>query len=418
MSRMEQFKGQFYALGNKTADALHGAGHWFGGNTGISGLDHFGLNSAINDSQALLQNLSKMNLRDSGGSGILTKIPTAVLVNVADLEEVATDAMRLAVAADAKTGGYGATAVNVVKTKASAAKTSMATASPESAKRKLHDVMKKLYDDVVAAFRTFVGKLPDWLRFIGREILDGLTVASGQLLENLARTLMSAAPVLGYVADGIQIGGGLYQTIKNAYFFGKMEVRTMGCKVNKGVPSLIMKALERHYIARQLGGLKNAGVGGLSIGLRATLDGMAGGSGAIAGIIIAAINAVIGFIDRLFERSALKFFFYQARHKTLNGGHRLVQDAKREYSEFMHWLQSWMVVCPVLAALIFQTSYLNEDSFFKSHVQQVGSEETAFQRVRRDASKFLRQHQSEYSTTFTSDDGELLNRINAGYVRV
>lgn len=415
MSRMEQFKGQVQALGHRASDAAHSVGHWFAGDTGVRGLSGASLNGAISDSQLLLENLQKTTFRDSSGGGILTKLPTAALINVADLEEVATDAMRLAAAADAKAGGHVASAAQNVKQKVGAAKAEMAAASPETTKRKLHDVMKSLYDDIVGAFRSFVAKLPDWLRFIGQEILDGLTVVSGQLLENLAKTLMSAAPVLGYVADGIQIGGGLYQAIKNAYFYGKMEIRTIGCEVKKGMPSLIMKALERHYIARQFNGLKNAGVGGLSIGLRAALDGLAGGAGAIAGIIIAAVNAIVGFVDRLFERSALSFFFYQAKQKSLRSGHA---DARREYSDFMHWLQNWMVVCPVLAALMFQTNYLTDDSFFRNHVAQVGSEETAFVRVRRDASKYLRQHQSEYSMTFTSNDTELRARIEAGYVRV
>ncbi|MEM9061456.1 MAG: hypothetical protein AAGD13_13415 [Pseudomonadota bacterium] len=418
MSRMENFTGPLRELGHSAKTAMHDVGHWFGGNTGVNGLDLGGLNGAIADSGLLIGNLAKTTISDSGGSAILAKLPSAALVNVADLEEVATDAIRLAAAADAKTGGHAASAKQRVEEKARAAKSNMANAPLDSTKRKIHDVLKKLYDDVVGAFRSFTNKLPDWLKFIGREILDGLTTTSAQLLEAMARTLMSAAPVLGYVADGIQIGGGMYQAIKNAYFFGKMEIRTIGCEVKNGVPSLVMKALERHYIARQFNGLKNAGVGSLSIGLRATLDGMAGGSGAIAGLIIAAVTAVISFIDRLFERSALSFFFYQARQKALVGSHNDLQAAKREYKGFMDWLQNWMAVCPVVAALVFQTNYHDSGSFFKDHVQQTGSEETAFVRVRRDASKYLRQHQSEYALKFTSGDDELRNKINAGYVRV
>lgn len=281
-------------------------------------------------------------------------------------------------------------------------------ANPE----KWYVVAKEMIDGLVeGAKKIWLSKVSVWIQGAVSQFMRFLTVLSGQLVQFFAEFLGKASPALGYVADGFQIVSGLKDIIKNAYYWYKLEKRSVQYKVHNGAPSLILKALERHYATRIGSGSKNAGLGITTVSLRVTLDGGGMGSGAVAGLVIGLLTATAALIDRVAERIFLGCAISAAKEASTTNG-----TIKTDYAAFCNWFRNWLVVSPVLAALVLHLNYETANAgLFLRHTGATGSEVEDMAKLRTHAKRYLNQHMDEYNLKFRSDDEAVNNKLLMAY---
>ncbi len=381
--------------------------NWAFGNVDISGYaaDSKGGN-ASDHAGKIISVLGQVRLRETWSvSSAVKNLSGQYGVNIDDLQEVVSGA---------------------IETSAKGVKKGIKAADISSTVRQKAAELTQGAKDLVAAIRQWVRdlwqKCIDWLGenvrkyanvigvAVAKEVMELLGFITASIADIVATSVAAAAPAVGYVSDGLSMATGLWSSAKNSWAFGKMEYHRNHFEVFNGAPSLIVKALERHYATRVASGLFKAGKGMASTAIRATGD-SAFGAGAIAGLVIGCVDAVYHFADRCIERIFLNCTLSTAKKAHQSDYKSLTTD----YGAFNRWFSGQLMLSPVLAAVVLRAVYHDNADGFVEATSTPTSAKKQLKRLEKHAGAYLQQHRSEYWVEFASDDPVIKQHLRKGY---
>ena len=237
----------------------------------------------------------------------------------------------------------------------------------------------------------------------------GLSVFSGGLA--------SAIPGWGYVQAANDLYSGVKQAVLKAKEYLDNVWNQRGVRLMDGMPQDIADALARHSAVGVAGGLKDAGIASVSIGLEAAGD-AAGGAGTIVSVVTGILQRIANLIDWLIQRFRMKSVLGQAAEEwqTREDPGSLVNNQE----PFNQWFRKNILCTPIVAALTLKSGFVGHPYRFLSLINN-GDEIVSqaefdagvhyIEKLKSIAGNYVTDYIDTYRLMFTSDDKIVAARL-------
>ena len=278
----------------------------------------------------------------------------------------------------------------------------------------------EMFGKVVTLFTDFFESIKRKMIDMFGEALIGVEFVGEFLswaLSSLVGSLASLVPGWGYVQSASDLYSGIKKSVLNAKDFINNLWSGRGVQLLDGAPQDIADALARHSAVGVAGGLKDAGIASVSIGLEAAGD-AAGGAGMIVSVVTGLLQRIANIIDWCIQKFRMKAVLSAAADAWIlkDDSHSLCND----HAAFSAWFRRAVLLTPIVAALVLHSGFVAHPYRFLLLIEpgDVITSQAAFdkgvlyiEKLKAIAAGYIRSYTDTYRVTFTSGDQLVAARL-------
>ena len=273
----------------------------------------------------------------------------------------------------------------------------------------LRDMLRSFFEAIGNKILEIFGEAMYGVEWVAEFVSWGLSVFSGGLA--------SAIPGWGYV----QSAGDLYSGVKKAVMSARDLVSQLyaghGVQLLDGLPNDIAKSLARHSAVGVAGGVKDAGIATVSIGLEAGGDATAG-AGTIVSVVTGILQRIANLVDWCIQKFRVSAVLKQAAGAwdTRDEPDSMVRDQKA----FGSWFSLNVVCTPILAAVVLSSGLVAHPYRFLALFGQDDEviDQKAYddgvvyiEQLKKLSSRYLKSYSDNYKCVFKSADDFVSARL-------